>query len=367
MRLTDVTKASVGLNSGDAEADLFGKIIEKQHQYQICESITNTDGSYILTDILVNGYTDKAEIDVQMDCINELGSNPIPSVFGAASNNGNDTIGFHAGNCSYHTNYFILISCGVPVDNSSMVMIAPDGYSGNFWQGTVEQGGIDNNGSNTPTNSRVRSAGYTEIDPGTELLYSTVNWPKYLNGSVVPYVYYYQYDSSKNYIGYSYVSEQCGSASVDPQAKYVRLQYGANALGSFTPNDVGAGFALSYSPLGLPDVNKRGVITIQGGQPTFRATGGTGTTYTPNDLYISNTVLTPIDYEITCPVAVFGINNNGLVKTGLYRKMTVYGIKLYRSNILTHKLVPAKRLSDGKMGMLDVKTNKFYEMTVSSS
>ena len=363
-----IIKASKGLPVKDTAAMLLA---DRLKRYEALEYISNTEGSYILTDILLNGYTDKAEIDMQLSFMDELGQFPAPTVFGAASRaDESKRIAFYAGNYGYYTNYILSVMCGTSMEAASdYVMLDPSGFAGNICSSAVEQGAIDNStGQPGQQSERVRTADYVEIPVGTTLLYAAPNWYKYLNGSVSPYVYIYQYDADKNYLGYTYVSEAFGSASVDPTAKFVKLMYGQNALGTLTPESIGNGFILSLSPIDAQDINKRGILTVKAPSPSFSATGGTETVYSPSTLIHPYSTLSPTDYEITSPAAVFALNNCGTIIPGPYRQMKIFGIKIYRSNTLTHELVPVQKISDGTKGLFDKTTRKFFPMvTVSGS
>ena len=355
-----IIEASVGFPVSDTDTVLLGSKLDR---YEPINHISNTEGSYILTDIFLNGYTDKAEIDMQLSFMDELGQYPAPAIFGAVSRiDPSKRIGFLAGNYDYYTNYFIPVRCGTSMEISQdYVILAPDGFEDNLCSCTAEQGNIDGNtGQPVPQNTRVRTTDHIEIPVGTTLLYAAPKWYRYLNGEISPYVYIYQYDADKNYLGWSYVSEPFGSASCNPSAKYVRLTYGQNALGTLTPQSIGNGFVVSCSPIGDQDINRRGILTISAPSPRFSATGGTKTVYSPNDLIHPYTALSPVDYEITCPAVVFAINNCGVISASPYRQMKIFGIKIYRNDVLAHELIPVQRRYDGKKGLLDKTTRRFF-------
>ena len=63
------------------------------------------------------------------------------------------------------------------------------------------------------------------------------------------------------------------------------------------------------------------------------------------------------------PIDIFGYYNDNSDQHTPYRgfEMSVYGVKIYdSSNVLTHNLVPLKRIADGELGLYDTITDTFY-------
>lgn len=91
-----------------------------------------------------------------------------------------------------------------------------------------------------------------------------------------------------------------------------------------------------------------------------------GHTYTPSIVDPSVDVYTfePEDFTITCPLAIFSyayMDPDMTFYERNTREWTFYGCKIYRSGALIHELVPARRLSDGEVGIYNKSTGAFYE------
>lgn len=63
-------------------------------------------------------------------------------------------------------------------------------------------------------------------------------------------------------------------------------------------------------------------------------------------------------FDSSLPIYLFGINEGGVFKWGLYGK--IYYSKIFDNDIIVRNLIPCYRKSDGEIGMYDIVNNMFY-------
>ena len=89
-------------------------------------------------------------------------------------------------------------------------------------------------------------------------------------------------------------------------------------------------------------------------------------TFADGSTLVSGNPYDPDFTEAGSQMFLFGANQDASTAVSNWSKDILYSFKVYRSDVLIHDYVPAKRSSDGKIGLYDVVDDKFFSNANSS-
>ena len=89
-------------------------------------------------------------------------------------------------------------------------------------------------------------------------------------------------------------------------------------------------------------------------------------TFADGSTLVSGNPYDPDFTEAGSQMFLFGSNQDASTAVSNWGKDILYSFKVYRSDVLIHDYVPAKRSSDGKIGLYDVVDDKFFSNANSS-
>ena len=89
-------------------------------------------------------------------------------------------------------------------------------------------------------------------------------------------------------------------------------------------------------------------------------------TFADGTTLVANVPCDPAFIQAGSPLFLFASTSDGAVGNGNFGKQMLYYLKIYRSGALIHDYVPARRSSDGKIGLYDVVGGAFFTNANSS-
>lgn len=149
----------------------------------------------------------------------------------------------------------------------------------------------------------------------------------------------------------------CDNAGLTNNARYYRYYMFYGTYGGGNYNKHRCKFEIT-----IPNDREARMLIRMAPSPSITINGHM---YTPStgDYPVDVYTFEPEDFTITAPLAIFSYTymNPGKEFLKSFREWTFYGCKIYRSGALIHNLVPARRLSDGEVGIYNKSTGAFYE------